>query len=135
MSKQQVTKKYEKYRGRMCGIVLDPAVIKETDELRGQTSRSRYISSALRAYNKRTAILNQKLVEVEREINEEVEKESEALVQNASSSPSVGPQGKIERSAVMGFSSSSSLYPSSNRQQDDTIHHQDGGGVGGRVIG
>jgi hypothetical protein len=135
MSKERTTNRYEKYRGQMCGILLDPDTMKETDELRGETPRSKYICNALREYNKRRAILRQKLAEAERELCE-IEKGNRALMQNASTSdPTVGHQGdEIERPASMGFVSSSSvsstsLYPSSTRQ--DELNR----GGGGRKVG
>jgi hypothetical protein len=114
-------KTMERYPGRITAVYLDPGVLQETDSLRGDMSRSKYVSKALHEYNRRFAILKQKIAETERELDE-TENEVRALKQNAPS-PSIETR-RQERSAVMGFSSSSSetsVYPSSIRQDKTTI--------------
>ena len=118
-----------RYRGRMTGIILDSKIIKETDELRGEIPRSRYINEALREHNKRMTIMKQRLEEIaEQELRRE--KETAPQLQNVRT-PSIETRGELKRSAADGgvcFSPSLSTSSSSSIQEDDTATIPDGTG-------
>jgi hypothetical protein len=64
----------------MCGIRLDPDIMEETDELRGDVPRSRYIGHALQEYNAKNTLVRKKLAELEAQIqknNKEQRQEEE----------------------------------------------------------
>jgi hypothetical protein len=69
--------RYPDYRGRMAGILLDSEVMQETDKLRGDIPRSKYINEALREHNKRIAIIRQKAAEKQKQRQQEQEQEQE----------------------------------------------------------
>jgi hypothetical protein len=61
MREKATYKGNEAYRGRNSSVIFDSDVIKSTDELRGQISRTRWVNNALREYNERMSILKQKI--------------------------------------------------------------------------
>ena len=85
------------YRGRMTSVVFDDDVIKLTDELRGDITRTRWVNSAVREYNQKMARVKQKLAEIQEDL-EKNEKRVNALLQNSSSVTS--PKGSAVGSEV-----------------------------------
>ena len=56
------------YRGRMTSVVFDDDVIKLTDELRGDITRTRWVNSAVREYNQKMARIKKKLSEIQEDL-------------------------------------------------------------------
>lgn len=113
-NKKEAYDKNAIYRGRVASVIFDPDVMEQTEKLRGEVPRTRWVNHALREYNKRQAEIKQRVTELKEDVRKN-EQEINALLQNHS--PSTVSSQEEECSARMGFfSSSSSLYPSSTRQ-------------------
>jgi len=73
----------------MATVIFDPDVMKQTDELRGQISRTRWVNNALKEYNSRVAISRQKMIEMienirknESEMMDEIQKNDARMMED-----------------------------------------------------
>jgi seryl-tRNA synthetase len=99
----------KRYEGRMFGIILDPDILQETDVLREDLSRSKYVNRALKDFNKREAERRRLVAEIQQELDR-VEKKVNAI--NKIVTTTMQDFSKVSRPESPADSGSNNVVPS-----------------------